>query len=165
MQLWTLKEAYVKAVGQGISAAPGLKGFSLMLHEDHDMTERIKQITTAPVVQKPRRISFHSDVESEDDWAFMLLSLSDQHTAAICLQTAARQPDGQDSIGRNTCTTTALSSRFESDCLSINEHKTHLGQSGYCRVTFLSTLPLVSSDFSLPCCIEAAGGFGEKRNT
>lgn len=29
MQLWTLKEAFVKAKGIGISAPPGLKGFSI----------------------------------------------------------------------------------------------------------------------------------------
>jgi hypothetical protein len=29
MQLWTLKEAFVKAKGVGISAPPGLKGFSI----------------------------------------------------------------------------------------------------------------------------------------
>jgi phosphopantetheinyl transferase len=29
MQLWTLKEAFVKALGTGISAGPGLKGFSI----------------------------------------------------------------------------------------------------------------------------------------
>lgn len=37
MELWTLKEAYVKALGRGISAPPGLKGFSVhvdALHTD-----------------------------------------------------------------------------------------------------------------------------------
>jgi phosphopantetheinyl transferase len=29
MALWTLKESVVKAKGSGISAAPGLKGFSI----------------------------------------------------------------------------------------------------------------------------------------
>lgn len=29
MELWTLKEAYVKALGRGIAAPPGLRGFSV----------------------------------------------------------------------------------------------------------------------------------------
>lgn len=31
VRLWTLKEAYVKAVGRGITAAPGLRGFTVSL--------------------------------------------------------------------------------------------------------------------------------------
>ncbi len=31
VQLWTLKEAYVKAVGRGIGARPGLRAFSVSL--------------------------------------------------------------------------------------------------------------------------------------
>eukprot|EP00891_Asterochloris_glomerata_P005347 jgi/Astpho2/5347/Aster-x1290 len=36
VQLWTLKEAYVKALGRGISASPGLKGFSIDISGNRD---------------------------------------------------------------------------------------------------------------------------------
>ncbi|KAL3139024.1 hypothetical protein ABBQ32_005825 [Trebouxia sp. C0010 RCD-2024] len=44
VQLWTLKEAYVKAVGQGISAAPGLSGFSIVLQPDSGLADRMQLV-------------------------------------------------------------------------------------------------------------------------
>ncbi|KAL0047635.1 hypothetical protein WJX82_008143 [Trebouxia sp. C0006] len=61
VQLWTLKEAYVKAVGQGISAPPGLKGFSVLLQKDDDIALRSQQVSATTLADTAYRISFHSD--------------------------------------------------------------------------------------------------------
>ncbi|KAL5545819.1 hypothetical protein UlMin_005506 [Ulmus minor] len=73
MKLWTLKEAYVKALGRGFSAAP-FKTFTIQL---------LKTIKGASEII----------VESSDDpeiltsnWQFALLELAGSHYAAICTE-------------------------------------------------------------------------------
>ncbi len=73
MQLWTLKEAYVKALGRGISASPGLKGFSI----DISGKSGLSQAT----------ITCSSCDTTGHQWHFRLLDLSDKHVAALCIQT------------------------------------------------------------------------------
>lgn len=72
IRLWTLKEAYVKAVGRGISAAPGLKGFSFSVEEE----ER----------DGGGKIQFSSACPDRIQWDFALLGPSDRHIAALCVQ-------------------------------------------------------------------------------
>jgi 4'-phosphopantetheinyl transferase len=73
IRLWTLKEAYVKAVGRGISAAPGLKSFSFSVEEGEDGGGGGK-------------IRFSSVYPERIQWEFALLRPSDRHIAALCVQ-------------------------------------------------------------------------------
>ena len=73
MQLWTLKEAYVKALGRGISASPGFKGFSINI----DGKSGLSQAT----------ITCSAYDAGGHQWHFRLLDLSDKHVAALCIQT------------------------------------------------------------------------------
>ncbi|KAL9318211.1 hypothetical protein ACSQ67_014728 [Phaseolus vulgaris] len=84
IKLWTLKEAYVKALGKGFSASP-FKTFTVRLG-DH-----VKGNIHAP----PHMISKAHDitVESSDDlqnpssnWQFGLLELAGSHYAAVCIE-------------------------------------------------------------------------------
>lgn len=72
MKLWTLKEAYVKAVGRGISAAPGLKGFSFSLHPSNS--------------HGPRQSIAFSTVDQADagKWDFALMQPTAEHLGAVC---------------------------------------------------------------------------------
>ena len=73
MQLWTLKEAYVKALGRGISASPGFQGFSI----DIDGKSGLSEAT----------ITCSSCDAGGHQWHLRLLDLSDKHVAALCIQT------------------------------------------------------------------------------
>ncbi|CAK9202034.1 unnamed protein product [Sphagnum troendelagicum] len=80
MQLWTLKEAYVKALGKGISKAP-LKEFTFTFDASSPTVLRnLKQAVTIP-------ISLSRAVDNSDDaWQFLLLQPSASHYASICTQ-------------------------------------------------------------------------------
>ena len=158
MQLWTLKEAYVKAVGQGISAAPGLKGFSILFEHDCGVADRVKQVTTIPPAHMPRRISFQSDTLTEDTWGFMLINLSNKHTAALCLQNMSQQHHfaRQDSADSNASTTTNFSSLAE--CTSEQKAPAETGWGATRRINFCSASPLMSEDLGLRSWVEGAGG-------
>ncbi|EFJ24908.1 hypothetical protein SELMODRAFT_149567 [Selaginella moellendorffii] len=82
IQLWTLKEAYVKALGRGISGAP-LSNFSFGFDASFPGTEAISmQLHQHPEAQT---ISLESE-ESPWRWQFLLFEPSQHHYASICAQ-------------------------------------------------------------------------------
>lgn len=92
IQLWTLKEAYVKALGKGISKAP-LKEFTFTFNASSPTVLRnLKQAVTIPICAQARTISLKVSalsraVENSDDaWQFLLLQPSASHYASICTQ-------------------------------------------------------------------------------
>lgn len=78
IKLWTLKEAYVKALGRGFSGAP-FNRFSILLETNNGI-----QISKAPkVVCKGSNSG--CDCLSES-WQFALAELNSSHYMAICIE-------------------------------------------------------------------------------
>ncbi|KAM3743786.1 hypothetical protein ACB098_06G001400 [Castanea mollissima] len=82
IKLWTLKEAYVKALGRGFSAAP-FKTFTI----------RFRTATQGHLSERRDSEAFDVVVDSFDDpknltsnWQFALLELAGSHYAAICIE-------------------------------------------------------------------------------
>ena len=159
VQLWTLKEAYVKAVGQGISAPPGLKGFSVLLHKDDDVASGNPQVLAARVADTAYRISFQSDSHvNGDEWGFLLLSVSDMHTAALCVQISDQRQllTRQDSSDSNASAATNFGdSANDSMEINANNEQTR-AEPPLLHVTFRSTIPLVRDNVHHSCCIQGA---------
>lgn len=94
VQLWTLKEAFVKAVGRGINAAPGLKGFSVVLKAVSGNQHSICQVTGSSPANTAYQVCFATQHrEYKFDPAFVLLSPVEGHTAALCMQQQAADQD------------------------------------------------------------------------
>ncbi|XP_022633879.1 uncharacterized protein LOC106755142 isoform X3 [Vigna radiata var. radiata] len=84
IKLWTLKEAYVKALGKGFSASP-FKSFTVRLG-DH-----VKgNIHTPPhMISKGHDITVETSDELKNpssNWQFGLLELAGSHYAAVCIE-------------------------------------------------------------------------------
>ncbi|KAL0009622.1 hypothetical protein SO802_011124 [Lithocarpus litseifolius] len=82
IKLWTLKEAYVKALGRGFSTAP-FKTFTI----------RFRTATRGHLSERRDSEAFDVVVDSFDDpknltsnWQFALLELAGSHYAAICIE-------------------------------------------------------------------------------
>nr|XP_023910871.1 uncharacterized protein LOC112022489 [Quercus suber] len=82
IKLWTLKEAYVKALGRGFSAAP-FKTFTI----------RFRTATQGHLSERRDSEAFDVVVDSFDDpknltsnWQSALLELAGSHYAAICIE-------------------------------------------------------------------------------
>lgn len=96
LKLWTLKEAYVKALGRGFSAAP-FKNFTI----------RFRAATKGHLHLSGNSNSKASEiiVESSDDpktltsnWQFALLELTGSHYAAICKEKDDDTVEGKGSV-------------------------------------------------------------------
>ncbi|XP_004973051.1 uncharacterized protein LOC101767098 isoform X2 [Setaria italica] len=83
IKLWTLKEAYVKALGRGFSGAPFNK-FSIVLAAKNGI-----QISVAPKVFND---SDSCDCLSEN-WQFALAELNNSHYMAVCVEDDSRSSD------------------------------------------------------------------------
>ncbi|CAM0948158.1 unnamed protein product [Alopecurus aequalis] len=93
LKLWTLKEAYVKALGMGFSGAP-FSTFSIML----ETSEGIR-ISKAPKLCNDS--SSGSDHLSEN-WRFILAELNSSHYMSVCVEDDSRNQgleDGPASVG------------------------------------------------------------------
>ena len=69
VRIWTLKEAYVKAVGRGIGASPGMSSFGLVLDLGH------QHIDFRPSNKEPR---------GRDCWFFQLIEPLPGYIGAVC---------------------------------------------------------------------------------
>jgi len=158
VQLWTLKEAYVKAVGQGISAPPGLKGFSVLLQKDDDIALKTQQVSAARVADTAYRIGFQSDSHvNGDEWGFLLLSISDMHTAALCVQISEQTQllIRQDSSDSNASTATTFGDSAN-DYIEIDAKNKQTRAGPQVHVTFRSTIPLLKDNVHHSCLIQGA---------
>lgn len=90
MRLWTLKEAYVKATGRGISAPPGLKAstFELLLRSPGGKRNLPEVAAAAPF-----DIRFQAAQADVQRWEALLMEVSGGHSAALVVE-AGRKVEG-----------------------------------------------------------------------
>ncbi|XP_064959776.1 uncharacterized protein LOC135609910 isoform X3 [Musa acuminata AAA Group] len=88
LRLWTLKEAYVKALGRGFSGAPF-----------RDFTIRFEKSTDSVVPERPKSEEFRIMIDTASDsvnltanWQFALVELCGSHLAAICMEKDENMP-------------------------------------------------------------------------
>ncbi|GAU25199.1 hypothetical protein TSUD_150980 [Trifolium subterraneum] len=89
IKLWTLKEAYVKALGRGFSASP-FNTFTIRLR-DH-----MKGGIHDPPLSKEAEISVEPSGDLENlssNWHFVLLELLGSHYASICIEKDSTSAD------------------------------------------------------------------------
>ena len=139
----------MKAIGQGISAAPGLKGFSLVLELDRSIRHSIRQLTASSIADTAYRIRFVSEhMMPNTSPSFMLFSPSEGHVAALCMQRyradgacVNRQPS-EDSV---LCGSTLFDDiEPDNNGASQKEPKSSVYSRNLPMVRFFQTIPLVS---------------------
>ncbi|KAK6944042.1 4'-phosphopantetheinyl transferase domain, partial [Dillenia turbinata] len=81
LKLWTLKEAYVKALGKGFSASP-FKTFTIRLSKGSTHQSAESGSESSEIVVEP----FGDTKNHTCNWHFALLELACTHYAAICME-------------------------------------------------------------------------------
>ena len=158
VQLWTLKEAYVKAHGQGISAAPGLKGFSILLQPDSQIASTMQHITTARPADTAYRIQFQSDYDNSHRWWIMLLDLSGKHTAALCVE---QSPESmcvkrQDSADSDASTSTVYNQGSSATASSESSQQRTESREAVHWIQHRCIVPLADEGVELACQMQGA---------
>jgi 4'-phosphopantetheinyl transferase len=87
VKLWTLKEAYVKALGSGINAQPGLQGFSFRIDDGGNTGGTGDGGGDGDEVAGA--IAFSTQVTDGKRWEFLLLKPTPLHVAALCAEVSA----------------------------------------------------------------------------
>lgn len=87
MKLWTLKEAYVKALGRGFSAAP-FNTFTIRFRPAIPKGESHFLKDTDSTASEITVESFDDPKIITSDWHFALMELDGSHYAAICTENA-----------------------------------------------------------------------------
>jgi hypothetical protein len=93
IKLWTLKEAYVKAVGRGIAASPGMSGFAFRFV--HSKTKIVQEHGSGGLGSgcDDEKIWFESSTEKDPGrWSFALMRPTEHHVGAICCERSAGGP-------------------------------------------------------------------------
>lgn len=109
MQLWTLKEAYIKALGTGISKTP-LKDFTFALKPCVYARSYLERAVGFPAHPQAEAISmkFSSLMSSNDEptipaekWQFILLQPSPLHIASVCTHVQQFNSPGENLEGKS----------------------------------------------------------------
>jgi 4'-phosphopantetheinyl transferase len=94
IKLWTLKEAYVKAIGKGIGAPPGLRGFSFLLNE---ASSELVFESSQNELSHFSEIDTTNSSSDETTWQFALMQPVEGHLAAVCSE--RNLENGKDNVG------------------------------------------------------------------
>ncbi|XP_050227660.1 uncharacterized protein LOC126677197 [Mercurialis annua] len=85
LKLWTLKEAYVKALGKGFSAAP-FKTFTIRVKAAAKSDQAVFPDDLDCEVSEIMVESFDDPKKFSSNWQFALMELSGSHYASICVE-------------------------------------------------------------------------------
>ena len=153
LKLWTLKEAYLKAVGRGISGYPGLAGFTVdprpAAATSSDETPAAASATcsrtsSADVPTQPAGSeSGHAAIQIhmlEDEvhfvppegvdagkWQFALMQPTARHIAAVCVRTRDGTEERQEQRPLNITAREAVPLMWDSELGTVTGADTHDG--------------------------------------